>query len=257
MLSVTDLTSFMYCPARLYAKKKLGYKQPWTIEMLRGSVIHDVLEVITKTERSLLEKTDRVHSKIELIEVYRRRYAKDISKRILVKRRELEKLDVKPMDFFTQVMTSINCFLDRQASQIAGIMETRSRFGSDLLEILPKKTAEASLSSETLGLKGRVDCIEDSPTKLTIVEYKTGRPPEESVWEDHKIQIAAYALLLEEQNTKTSYGAIEYVNHGRREVYINPFLKLKVKSLVKEINILLEKDSLPDGCGKCSWCKSE
>ena len=83
--------------------------------------------------------------------------------------------------------------------------------------------------------------------------------PEDGVWPGHRIQIAAYAMLIEEKfNTKVKEGFINYLDAKEtRHIAINPFMKEEIISLVKEVQNLLKKQILPEYCGnknKCTNC---
>ncbi len=78
-------------------------------------------------------------------------------------------------------------------------METNLVYGSDLWEKLtPKITSEIRLESEKLNLKGIIDQLEIYGQGIVPIELKTGSCPKEGVWDNHRIQAGAYALLAEE-----------------------------------------------------------
>ena len=79
------------------------------------------------------------------------------------------------------------------------------------------------------------------------------------MWPGHRIQIGAYALLLEEKfKIPVEEGFVHYLDgKEKRHISINPFLKDDVKRLVREVNELIENKNLPDYCNnknKCSSC---
>lgn len=55
------------------------------------------------------------------------------------------------------------------------------------------------LSSAILGLQGVVDCIIQTKSgELVLVDYKNMASNHGKIWMDHRYQLVAYALLLDE-----------------------------------------------------------
>lgn len=52
MLSVTDLSTFEYCPRKLFINKVLGLKEPYNINTIKGIILHKVIEKISNKENS-------------------------------------------------------------------------------------------------------------------------------------------------------------------------------------------------------------
>ena len=91
------------------------------------------------------------------------------------------------------------------------------------------------------------------------IELKSGQAPKEGAWDNHKIQLAAYALLLESIfKISIDAGYVKYIDDGiSRRIEINAFLKDQVKDLVKEVNTMLSSRVLPKKCtntNKCEKC---
>ncbi len=60
------------------------------------------------------------------------------------------------------------------------------------------KTTSVYLSSHNEKLTGRIDLLEESGERVVPVEIKRGKAPPDEPWLDHKVQLCAYALLLED-----------------------------------------------------------
>ncbi|MBW2977168.1 CRISPR-associated protein Cas4, partial [Candidatus Woesearchaeota archaeon] len=91
------------------------------------------------------------------------------------------------------------------------------------------------------------------------IELKTGKMPKEGTWPGHRVQIAAYAMLLEEKfKTQVKEGFVYYLDAKEtRHIAINPFMKAEIISLIKEVQETLKKHYIPDYCenkNKCSKC---
>ncbi|HEU5381285.1 MAG TPA: CRISPR-associated protein Cas4 [Ktedonobacteraceae bacterium] len=107
-----------------------------------------------------------------------------------------------------------------------------------------------SLQSETLGLVGRVDLAIATPSrsdpqaKGIIVEYKFS---ECQSAEHFRLQLAAYALLLEEAwNIPVEQGFLYSIPLRQAEaVPITPHLRRKAGHIVKQIRDLIEREIIP------------
>ncbi len=131
--------------------------------------------------------------------------------------------------------------------------------GEELWHALtPKVKTEYSIQSKKLGLKGRIDRLELYDTRLLPVELKSGNPPQEGVWDGHRIQVAAYALMLEDIfSTIVPEAIVQYVDYNlRRQVVLNPFMKDNIIETTAKVMNCLETKELPEGCGRenCQAC---
>jgi CRISPR-associated protein Cas1 len=69
------------------------------------------------------------------------------------------------------------------------------------------------LASETLGLKGKLDCAQNRRGDWLVWEYKKGRSNQGQAWASDRLQVLAYALLLAEHlGQPVREGIIHY--HG-------------------------------------------
>ena len=66
--------------------------------------------------------------------------------------------------------------------------------------------SSAELSSEKLGLVGKVDCLRRRDGSVIPYEHKRGRPRRDgkkpTAWPSDALQVSAYGMLLEEQTVK-------------------------------------------------------
>ncbi len=71
---------------------------------------------------------------------------------------------------------------------------------------------ERTVISQRLGLVGSIDKLLRTDDELIPVIIKTGRCPEFSVWTSDRMQLAAYAMLLEDAyDTTVQRGFVEYI----------------------------------------------
>lgn len=108
-----------------------------------------------------------------------------------------------------------------------------------------------AITSEKLGLKGLIDMVIISPSleatekEIFPVEYKNS---EQKIGLHFKLQLAAYALLLEEVFHTSVRRAFLYSIPRRRaeEVPITPALRKKVGMILQQMRQMLLSEQMPE-----------
>jgi len=131
-----------------------------------------------------------------------------------------------------------------------------------------KKMLFVGLNSLRLGLTGQVDCIIRTVKGEYIpVDYKNMNSNNGKVWMDHKYQLVAYALLVEEKyGTVVKRGFINYIPEKLIvKVEITPTMKTHVKRVIGHIKRIIREEKLPPirvaknkcagGCGYKQICQ--
>ncbi|MCL2134169.1 MAG: CRISPR-associated protein Cas4 [Candidatus Bathyarchaeota archaeon] len=131
-----------------------------------------------------------------------------------------------------------------------------------------EKLLYTTLCSDTLGLQGNVDLIIHTVRNEYIpVEYKNMNSDKGRVCMDHKYQLTAYALLIEETfNTTVKQGIVNYLPETRvLQFEITPTMKTHVKRIIGHIKKIIQAETLPPirvtsykcqgGCGHKQTCQ--
>jgi CRISPR-associated exonuclease Cas4 len=108
-----------------------------------------------------------------------------------------------------------------------------------------------ALSSETLGLKGRIDLVIISPSleaatrEVFPVDYKHS---EQQAGTHFKLQLAAYALLLEETFQVPVRRAFLYSIPRRKaqEIPLTPALRKRVGTILRDMRQMLTSEQMPE-----------
>jgi CRISPR-associated exonuclease Cas4 len=130
-----------------------------------------------------------------------------------------------------------------------------------------QKLLFASLSSDVLGLQGSVDLIiHTARGEFIPVEYKNMNSDAGRVCMDHKYQLVAYALLIEEHfATTVKSGIVNYLPQMLTlQFEITPTMKTHVKRVLGHIKRIIQTEELPPirvasykcqgGCGHKQTC---
>jgi CRISPR-associated exonuclease Cas4 len=260
MISVTTLSSYLYCKRKLYLQKVLKLYEPIKAPLIKGSIRHKVYENINLAEEELIKTIKKGTTLEDLMGKYHQKYRELLLEVIKQKKYDLKKFNIPPQDLFKQTWTLILAESETRAETVHNFMTKNNIFGDELWnKLTPKIESELRVESKTLGLRGIIDQIEVYPGGFVPIELKTGKAPKEGVWEGHKIQLIAYALLMEEKfNTEVKEGFVNYLDtKQKRHIALNPFMRLEVKELIQKVNQLINSEKIPDfdkNTNKCTIC---
>lgn len=120
-----------------------------------------------------------------------------------------------------------------------------------------EKLFKVSLESETLGLRGVVDYLIKAEKEYVPVDYKFGFSNKGAAHLNHKYQLAAYALLVEENfSTIVRRGYVHY-NRDRVNVRIDMTDEIRRRTLkqIREIREIVEEEIEPGRTRVAARCK--
>jgi CRISPR-associated protein Cas1 len=136
-------------------------------------------------------------------------------------------------------------------------------------------TRSVQVSSEWLGISGKLDLIEEKNGKVYPVEYKRGTGPAAQndapqFWDNDAVQVCAQGLLLEEElGVPVTTGILYYIGSKTRvEVPLDDDLRAKTMQAIRTIRELSIRDSPPEplpaelrhrcfGCSLAPVCQPE
>jgi len=259
MLKVSEISEFIYCPAKLYLKHNMDFEVQ-SSEIITGKVIHEVRRGF---EEILKHNIWDIERDMEIAEIQ-----KIILKGIpeFIDDMQLRHMNNSNQENLNKLFNELKEDLIIDASlnvlKIKKLMETTKKHGMEISEMLfPQSLLEFSLESKELNLKGRVDKIEIINGIYYPVEVKASLPPPKGTWLSDSLQIAAYAALIDyELNKEVLVGFVYYTKiFERRPVVINSILHNKLFQVLDSINIMFEKEEIPEfklnkkKCEKCGY----
>ena len=259
-LSVSMLCSYLYCPRKLFLQKVLALEEPPKESLVLGALRHEIYDFINQSEESIVSSIKERAQYTQLLSIYKDHYTKILREKIIKNKSKIKEVNLDIVDVFKKTWPLILNEAEIRSNNIFNFIQKYNLYGKELWEKLtPKIISELSVSSEILQLKGIIDRIEVYENSYVPIELKTGKMPKDGVWPNHRIQIAAYAMLLEEKfQTKVKDGFINYLDAKEsRRIAINPFMKEEIIQLISEIQILLKNSYPPKYCenrNKCANC---
>jgi len=208
---------------------------------------HLILKELALSYASALHNEDMIaFLKNELI-----RISKEIR---FIYRAELSDIDD---EMLANSVVEVCSYLESICSNLS---ENADFYSFDVVEVEPL------LRSEKFGLLGSPDKVIRINNELVPSIIKTGNMPEKGVWKSDRLQLTAYALLIEENYKNTvKLGYVEYARWGYvREVKLHRYERRKVLQIRNRIKRIQEgfmperpKDAPCIYCGFSEICETK
>ncbi len=260
-VSVTDLSSYLYCPRALYMRLVLGIKEKPNKAMVAGSVKHGVFEQSTRREKDVICAVKEGAVYADFLSAYSSSYIEALEKQLQAKAALLSSFDISSQEVAENVKPVILDEAKARAESVFFFAQKNNVYGFDLWQtIVPKVFSEIRTVSKALRLKGVIDKVELYPDKCIVCELKTGKAPQNGTWPSHRVQVAAYSMLAEERfNVPSNECVVNYISSGeKREISMNPYMKRDVISTTDKVIALAESKESPEPCTKANcFCKSQ
>jgi len=250
IINVTDIVTYLYCPRKIYLKLVKKIKEPPNKAMISGFLKHKIFDLFNKNESVIVSEIKTDLSEQEIASLYEN-YLTSISREIISTYSNMVKsFYINPQELLEDVLN----FLENEIKlRVKAIKEILPSFkGRELWRNLsPKYLTEYEVNSQELGLKGRIDRVKFA-SEIIPYELKTRK----EIYESDKLQLAAYALLLEHEfNKKVEKGVVESKDK-QEEILITEEMKNKVLEIAEIIRKMKEQaPELPSNFNKCKQCK--
>jgi CRISP-associated protein Cas1 len=127
-------------------------------------------------------------------------------------------------------------------------------------EPLPYTARSVWLSSEPLGITGKLDVVDVEGTEVVPVEYKRGKKPDipGGAYLPEQVQLCAQVLLLREHGFTCDHGDIYYAkDRQRHSIPIDDMLIAQTHRAIERVRELAENGQLPEplrNSPKCNGC---
>jgi len=253
MLSPTSINTYLSCPRSYYLKYIKRLRQPISKYMLRGTLVHSVIEDMFN-----LRSPNGLHKFVES-EVDRRWSMKNVP-------------DMKPEDedgFKNETKQILKSFVKLLESRMETLMceggVCNGKFHA-WNTIKPKKQEE-HIKLPMLGLQGKLDAIHiesdwgSDEKKTFIIDYKTSKLWHYNVPDDYILQGKIYDLLYKEKHgVKSTFVGFNYLRYGEIMNFFFTEQDLEdTKALVQDIRkktLSNNFEDYPCTCdGKTDMCK--
>lgn len=191
--SPSSINTYKQCPRKYYYSyiEKLPSKP--SIHLVRGKIVHSVLEHFFKVNISKLPEENALFvMKVFINDMMEQHWRKEY--------KELNALTLtKPqLDFYCiETKDMINNWYANFTKKIQAEMKEYPLLLS--FQRLTPKT-ELEYKSEEYGIRGFIDAIHEKDNKVVLMDYKTSKAPKLS--KEYCLQLGLYALMYNETHNK-------------------------------------------------------
>jgi len=253
LIKVSDLTHYMLCPRLVYFSAR-GYEHPKIAEGKERSVIeHILLKELGFSVRRVYGGNAEGGEGDKQEEEDVKQVIEDIVDGVeWIYKDELKTVD---KDFFDAVKSD---FLSRiENTEWLDKLKNENTLAE--LERPYGYEREHTMISEKLSMIGSVDKLIRTEEEAIPCVIKTGRCPEYGVWKSDRMQLAAYAMLIEEEfGTTVQRGFVDYIRTADiRESHIKKRDRALAFQILKHVK-KIKKGAFPDKgenapCDNCSF----
>ncbi len=271
-VKVSDLTRYLICPRLVYFGAKEHHEG-----MAKGKERGFIESILLKELAFNLHKfygdrkEDDPEPEAETESETETETEEERAKRVIadivdgVERIYKEELKGVANDFFEEVKEDFirSLSMSTNMGNDDWLEKVRTENGLSELENAYGYEREHAMLSEKLSMSGSVDKLIRTEEEVIPCMIKTGKCPEYSVWKSDRVQLAAYAMLIEEEfgfETTVKRGFVEYIRNAEfRETQIrrrDRALALQILKRVKRIKggVFPEKGGYAP-CDKCVFAE--
>ncbi|MFH0832075.1 MAG: CRISPR-associated protein Cas4 [archaeon] len=253
-----DISDYLYCARKVYLRKILHMREKPNERTIAGVIRHDILDELNKAEAGIVTGIKRAMNLTELGDLYKN-HLLDITAWIFRKHENSAiSFSINPENFWNEFWNNLQDEIQLRIKSISKLIK-KNIFGQELWEKLePKYLTEFKIISDKLHLVGRIDriVIENDKGRKVYIPYEVKNASVEKPYESDMLQLACYALLLEDNfQTEVNRGIIQYKNK-RVDVDIGQEKKQKVLEIMESINNFSEENipHILENFNKCRHC---
>lgn len=259
MISPTAISTFLYCPRKLFIERVLKIFKIPKGAILKGKVKHEIFEDINNQDKEIIISI-KEKDYLKILNIYKKNYSIIARKKILKYSKEFIEQEIDQLKFFTDFCDILISEAEDKSLNLYNFIYENKIFGEELWEKLtPKIVCELRVFDDKLGLRGVIDELRDYGKIQIPVELKTGKSSNGAAWPSHKAQLAAYILILRNQGHTVTQGIIKYIDE-KKEVTIpfNSLLEEELLKQIKQVNSIILSKTIParvDSYNKCNACQ--
>nr|QNT35665.1 hypothetical protein GNCGGNMO_00027 [uncultured Methanosarcinales archaeon] len=245
---VSDLVTYLRCPRLVYFRSRHNDREPAEREADTRYLAHLLSKELALTyHRAAAIASEDVP---EALRIELDRIVNDLS---VVYRAELAGVD---RSMIWDAAESIDT--GAIGLRIADVIRETGR--DELLARITPCAVEYVIYSDVLGIAGSPDKLVRVGDRVLPYMIRTGEKPENGVWKPDRLQITAYAMLVEERfGQVVKYGFVEYARFFEiREVVIRPRDRRRVLELRNRVR-MIKGGRMPDSVqgSPCELCVFE
>ena len=247
--SPSSINLYKQCPRRYFYQYIIKLPTKPSIHLIRGSVVHSVLEKFFDIDIDSFGEDYRYGFKSYmtacLIKLWNEK--KETVQKLGLTGEQLEHYLIESQQMLVK-------FVDYFSEKLDKKYEETGNLGEAFKELSP--VVEEEIINLELGVKGFIDAIHDDGDEIKIMDYKTSKKDE--ITKEYRLQLAIYALLYKLKYGKApSKVGINFLKFGEKMMDVDEELMKEAELEIKYIHEMTESDEISDypkqESGLCKW----
>jgi ATP-dependent helicase/DNAse subunit B len=249
-LSPSSINLYKQCPRKFFYQYILRLPTKPSIHLIRGSIVHEVLEKFFSLNPDDISKEDykfffKSYLTANLFKLWKNNQKKLAA--LKMTNYQLEQYLVDSQNMLTN-------FVDMFSSKLKKRITMTGSFDQAFKELTP--IVEEKLVNEELGVMGYVDAIHNIDDKVIIIDYKTSS--KDHLSPEYKLQLAIYALMY-----KRKYGlmpnkvGINFLKFGEQFLDVDQKMLDDAKQEIEFVHEQIKSREIRDypkhESGLCKW----
>ncbi len=250
--SPSSINCYYTCPRKFYYNYVKKIRGASSLPMVKGSVVHKVLELFFIKYNKNLKK--------HILNIFEKEWKKtDLSK--------FEEKDIE--NSYNESLLILKSFVNKFNDKINILLATKKIQGeSHGFYLLRPKFRELRINDEELNMVGIIDRVDSGFGEgLTITDYKTGSMYAGFLPDDIRRQMSIYALLYyRKEKVAPKYIFVEWLRYGERfPILVTPSMLKYAENTIKQIKTVTKSISKKDYpktesdycfkfCDVCDYC---
>ncbi len=248
--SPSSINYYKRCPRCYYYRYIMGLELPPSIYLVRGKIVHSVLEDLFKVD---VDSINDGHYEFELRIIMQSLF----KEKWVVAKDELEELRLgsdKLNFFYDESVEMLNNWF---SNFIGGVINRAKKVGFKKAFEGIKPETEIYYKSDEHMVQGFIDAVINDNGVVSLVDYKSSR--RDDFTDEYRLQLAIYALLYEEKHGKNpDFVGVDFLKHKSKIITVDAELVNLAKRETKMIQEKTKSDDIndyPKGNGPYCDCK--
>ena len=250
MQSPSSINLYKQCPRKYFYQYIIKLPTKPSIHLIRGFIVHEVLEEFFKIDIASLDKGDYKYG-------FRSYVMSKLAKLWGNSKDKLLKLGLTTADldfYYVDSQEMLTNFIDSFSEKLGNKLKGASDLEKAFKQLTP--SVEEKIQNIDLQVRGFIDAIHDDNGEIVIMDYKTSK--KDDMTPAYRLQLGIYALLYQQKYNKTpSKVGINFLKFGERMIDVDDSLINEAKHEIQYVHEMTVTDNIIDyprkESGLCKW----
>ena len=139
MIPVSMLSTYLFCPRKLFLEQVLALREPPKETMVLGSIRHEVFDFVNKADENIVSSIQRPANYEEIKSIYESFYRKKIREIVIKNKSKIRKCKLDMVATYNSCLPSVLDEAHSRAENVTSFMSKNKLFGKDLWDKLSPK----------------------------------------------------------------------------------------------------------------------